>query len=852
MNFIYKITITILLILSTVIGTIMLANFGYLDNAIKHIVQYYFNINGYDCSINNLKFKHGSLSVGKALVKSKNSEITISIDDISSNFVVNFNDLNMENSVSTNRLTIYQNPEEKIFDSRLTGNMLLDRIGSPREFTITAEDIQLSDIDTSSGHAEFSFTKEHNRSTFLVIMNLNQSSFLHGKVTTIDKNPSNSSTYNAQEKIEAYATFQNIPIRLSKVAKVFSPNNDTIRYLADSLTHGTITKGNVDINLNDRYLENGVIDQNHISADFIAQDVTYIYNSEMPEVKNVDLHGHVKGMITELTLSKSTIANFNFPGAKIIIDLDNEMQQEVRVLGSGVGPVAGLTEFIPTRVIKNLQDSDIDLTKFSGDADVDLDIQIPLSDNENNVFDIRAEIPDTGLNIFNDKIRLSEAKLSGRLLDNDLDIRGSGFVNKLASNIEFRCNIDPNTPFHQLTINTISNFSEDNVADSTIQDEEQLGPIRYSKGSTNFMFDYKSVNYTGAFEIYSDLTDLDIYIDRLGIHKKRGENAVMQATGELYNLEGYNFDFIVSGSQKLDVKGSISHNDGTTNISIPTLQHKDTKIAANILHDKDVIDINLSGEVLDLHNADLFQFMQKEENTESIKTNLKATIDEIKLKNDIWLDNLLINLECNMYGCFEGSIKADIGSRNINVDLSSDGDSESWDIFSSNAGATLKAFGLYNEMRAGTLRMNIETAKQQVQPGEIIPIRKGTFSVEKFGLGNTPFLTRMISVVSLPGFLGMVTNNKDILFSSMKGNFIFDGSMIEVKQSSAEGPFFSFSLNGNIDVVNKNLDVKGYVTPELYGISSMVKTIPFVGKFIAGDKSSGGLLSASYKIQQDY
>ena len=86
----------------------------------------------------------------------------------------------------------------------------------------------------------------------------------------------------------------------------------------------------------------------------------------------------------------------------------------------------------------------------------------------------------------------------------------------------------------------------------------------------------------------------------------------------------------------------------------------------------------------------------------------------------------------------------------------------------------------------------------------------------------------------------------------MKGEFVFTNNIVDIKNSLAEGPFFDFSLRGNVDVANKHIDIKGHVTPELYGLSTIVKNIPLFGKIVAGGRSNAGLISASYKIKQDY
>src|SRR6185503_18088269 len=103
-------------------------------------------------------------------------------------------------------------------------------------------------------------------------------------------------------------------------------------------------------------------------------------------------------------------------------------------------------------------------------------------------------------------------------------------------------------------------------------------------------------------------------------------------------------------------------------------------------------------------------------------------------------------------------------------------------------------------MKAGNMTIKINASRKEVQAGEIIPILEGSFNFERFVLDKTPYISCLIFFVSLPGFVYMISGNQDIVFSGMKGKFSFANEVLTINQSSAIGPYFNFTMQGDINV----------------------------------------------------
>ena len=159
---------------------------------------------------------------------------------------------------------------------------------------------------------------------------------------------------------------------------------------------------------------------------------------------------------------------------------------------------------------------------------------------------------------------------------------------------------------------------------------------------------------------------------------------------------------------------------------------------------------------------------------------------------------------------------------------------------------------MYNSMRAGNLTLNLTTSRKEVKRGNIIPIHNGKFTFERFMLHDAPTMTRMVSFISLQGVISMISGNKDIAFLGMNGTFSFQNNILSIDNSFATGPYFDFTLKGTIDTKKRFMDIYGHVNPELYGISSVIGSIPLIGRIFTGNKNHQGLVSKSYRLKEKY
>lgn len=889
-----KFIISIILLGSILLGAVVAANYGHFDSGIKYAMQHYLSLRGIENKIHNLHFNQGNLFIDKIEIPIGQTKLILeglssnmsyslsnfeyradlSIDNISSNFAEEkkttlnaSNDLDVNDTISTG----------------LSANIQIFPFGYYNNISLQLSNITIPIFNIKSGIAEIKIEYDQDTSDITSIVNFTDDSFLHN-------NYYSTSSYDFRSQ----ASFKNLPIGLLQYVSIIFPESDLCKFLSDSFSKGIIEKGEYSIYNSKEDYQNGVSPIENLSADFSFQDGVFTYDPDMPAIENINLDAQIRSSSAMLKLSKAKIAGFDFQGSVVNVDFmpessgnhkpqnivhgQNQKYGKVIARGAGKGLANGLTKFIPKNLMRDLKKSGIDLSKITGNSKAELYLEVPLSESKPMNIVVQADIPSTNLDILDGKVMLRKAALKAKLLNDILTIKGAGEINEFDSDIEFSCNTSNKKDSNpNLKITSKLSTSSGKVKNPIFNIFDRVD------GQSILNFRYYIKNNQNYFYIDSDLENMEIELANLGINKKIGSKANLEILGKINDVNrpasnssntpdsskkskksNHTLDFKVIGDNNLDIKGHGEFSGEELYADIKNLRSNQTDLAAQIYYAFDEtnnhtrLDLSLMGKSLDLSNFSLYEFLgnKSSDSGQTSNTNLVATIDKVLMKDSIWFSNLKTEFNCDHIRCFKGFLKSNIGSRIMELDLeeSQNANAEIWKIHTTNAGAVLKSIGAYDSMKAGSLSLELTSSRKGLSNDErpISQIYSGNFKFEKFVLSDTPILTRIVSFVSLPGFLSIVTNNTDIVFSKMDGEFTMNNKILTVKEAMAVGPYFDFSLNGDVDFNNKYLDIYGHVTPELYGFSSIVKNVPLVGDFVAGSKKSAGLISTPYSIKQPY
>jgi hypothetical protein len=159
------------------------------------------------------------------------------------------------------------------------------------------------------------------------------------------------------------------------------------------------------------------------------------------------------------------------------------------------------------------------------------------------------------------------------------------------------------------------------------------------------------------------------------------------------------------------------------------------------------------------------------------------------------------------------------------------------------AGAALKAFDLYDNVRGGSLIAYGKPLNSSMDRNLV-----GAVEMTDFRVVKAPGLAKLLGAMSLPGITQLL-GNEGVVFSKMQSDFDWvyhpDGSILVMKEGRTSGNSLGLTFDGTFDNSNHMVDLKGTIIP-LSGINNVLSDIPLLGDLLGGDK---GLFAATYTIK---
>lgn len=825
MNFIKKTFVIIFIILISLFLAITLtvysANKGHLNEPLKKIIEFYLSKNDINAVLHNLEFKENQLSIDKiSLGLIDNAKGEINNFNLFLNFKNFFSNSLIEANFNVDKFSVISNNDEEIIDTSMTGDYSLNIIKKDVLIDIRLTSIK-SDILTDEQGADLPLGNA--LCSYKTAYSKDNPKNINCKLTFGDKAFLSLNGIITDKNIEASGTAANMPLIIYQTVEKIIPNNPIISYLREHIKQGYIQNGELSVKLDKSFFKKNILGEDNLKANLHISNFEYKYHNDLPPLTKVDTNIIISGPEVKFLINEAYSGKSFISGGIVNFKWEGMDKSQFVFNATAKGEINDLIDFVPNDAYQNIKAQNIDLKKIKGTANSIIELIIPISPNIPNNYNVLSTLTNISFNSLDNNILLQNGEAKGSFKDNKLDINGKGKINNYASS--FTYNHDISDKNNECLIKKKSNITANN---------QRFGVFKLISGSTILNFEYKKQHNNESFiTVNSNLDNLEFYIDKVSIHKKLYKKANLFLHTKLNDKNSdRNIEFNLSGQDNLKINGNALIKKNIYNINLASITHNRTDLKGKIIIDNHNLNTELYGSGLDLSNANMMQFLEKEgDSTRNI--NLKTNISKILLKNNITLDNLNLAIKCDKVRCFSGFLNADIGNKKIKMSLTAKETFEQWLIESDNAGALLKGLGMYTTMQNGQITINLNTKRYEVKKGEIVPILDGKFSIKHFTVVDTPFLTRIVSFVSLPGFLSSITNNKNILFEDMTGKFNYKGNIITIFDTEAHGPFFDFTMKGNIDTKQQLITVKGNVIPSFFLISTIVTKIPVVGKIFS-------------------
>ncbi len=825
MKIISKLFSLLMLLLITIIFVVLLANSGKLNYLSQKTFEKFLASKNLDVTFKEFELKNKTITAKKLLYKNNSANIEVK------NFKLKF-DLQWNNAhpklyidIAKGNAALFDKKEKNIGKAEYYGSY--NKIIGAQKYNCLffLDNLNFKNQDhLQNQQGSFKFNLKYSKEV----------KFLDLKFTL--GNNSLLQAYNTSDnKIKIIAN--NTSLLLYKLPHQIFPQQGVLVFLNDFIKDGEIQ--NLDL----------LIDPNKpststefMSGSGVVKDCELEYNSDLPSIKNMNIKIKIVGPDLNFYVDEAYSTDIKLYDGHVHLNCSDMQKAIVKINVKGKGPAFALTDFIAAQHKEKLKIAKLDITKIKGLADINVKIDIPLAPGTITNYDISANIPNTRLNILSGNIILTKADVNGKYDGNHVYLQADGLINGFKSDITFIQNLTDDAEFnHKLNIKSKIIKTKNN---------KKIAFVNMLKGKADVDFEYINKNDIGYIDINSDLTNLDLFFEKLGIRKKKGKFAELNIRGEFKDIDTGKYKFRLKGDDKLDIKGGAYSKQDKTIFDIQTLRNKKTNLKAKFIMSSSFFDAKINGDILDLSNSNTLNLLEKEQDAGAVNLSIKA--NKIILKKNISLNKVNLSLKCKNSKCYYGRAIAKINQKNFDLALVDHKAYEEWAIRCGDAGALLKGLDIYDSMKGGSLTLNITTNRKEISPGDILPIHNGMFTFEDFKLTDNSAALKFVSLVSLPGLFSALSGKKNISFDSMKGKFNFQSDLLYITNTIGKGPYFNFFISGNINTKQRYINLKGHVTPKLYGASTVAKSVPVLGELFRGDKKRQGLMSKSFKIKETY
>ncbi len=149
---------------------------------------------------------------------------------------------------------------------------------------------------------------------------------------------------------------------------------------------------------------------------------------------------------------------------------------------------------------------------------------------------------------------------------------------------------------------------------------------------------------------------------------------------------------------------------------------------------------------------------------------------------------------------------------------------------STDAGAALRAAGVFSNAYGGRLEMLLKPADA---PGQY----RGSMSIRKTRVREASGLAQILSAISVVGLLEQL-DGEGILFNDIEAEFLLGQTGVKLYRSSAVGASLGLTMRGVYDFASQSLDMRGVITP-IYMLNGLLEQSKLFGKLFGGQKGEG-------------
>lgn len=253
---------------------------------------------------------------------------------------------------------------------------------------------------------------------------------------------------------------------------------------------------------------------------------------------------------------------------------------------------------------------------------------------------------------------------------------------------------------------------------------------------------------------------------------------------------------------------------------------------------------------LDLDTLDLRPVLSKEEKSEEgaeqIPLVLSIKAEHVLTKGDGFVRQGKIYLDADEDGRFNRLELDALTESGSDIYLRYKPDEADGRVFrfeADDAGETLAAFGLYDQIRGGKILVYADPIGGDENRNLV-----GVAEISNFEVVGAPTLAKLLSLMSLEGLAKGMTGT-GIQFSRLESKFDWlyrpQGSLLVLQEGRTSGAAVGLTFDGVVDQGAGTIDLSGTVIP-VSAVNNVIRSIPLFGEILTG---GSGVFAATYSVK---
>lgn len=589
---------------------------------------------------------------------------------------------------------------------------------------------------------------------------------------------------------------------------------------------------------------------------FVADRVTVKYNSTLMPVTNVVGKGQYENDTLTIDADQGTIGG-DIKGRNVKLKMT-----DLSVKGGGLADISLQAKGSLKTALKYIADEPIAVSdqlgfspdKAKGDIDFNLQLNFPtVKDLPKEEVIVKVDGVLTKVSI-PDMVRgltLAGGPYDLKYDDGAVSLKGSGQLSNQAITLDWTQYLSPEGKDFEMKVDAQV------TSDKAMRAAFGIGLEDYISGDLPVDVKYIDYGKKSTVDVKGDLAPTKLHIEPLAYNKASGTAGQLSLKA---HLSGDNLKEISALSLK--TSGLVFDNgrilfrrlqDGSDDISrgsIPSVTLGKSKVSVDFeAPDSSLMKAVVKGDLVDLEpilNKDPKPRVAKREKQQKLHVSIDAKNmlgdkgEEIKqpklyFETDDEGDISRIEMDAKIgQGDFYLRFKPDqvTGERSFILE-------------STDAGHTLKTFGLYDKMRGGTIRI-IGRPYAGDKTGDL----SGKTVIQGFKLKSAPVLAKLLGAMSVKGMEDLLKND-GIAFKRLESDFEWrfrdDGNVLVIKEGKTSGSSLGLTFGGVLDQNANTLDLSGTVVP-VSGVNNFIGGIPVLGDILTGGEA---LFAASYTMSGD-